>query len=78
MADLPQERCTEADPFTHCSVDMFGSLIIKERRSELKHYGALFTCFSSRTVHIEVTNSLDVDSFILVLRRFMARRGTVH
>ena len=33
--------------------------------------------FSSRAVHIELTNSLDADSFILALRRFMARRGTV-
>ena len=73
MADLPQERCTEAAPFTYCDVDMFGPLIIKER----KHYGALFTCFSSRAVHIEVTNSLDADSFILALCRFMAGRGTV-
>ena len=77
MADLPQERCTEAAPFTYCGVDMFGPLIIKERRSELKCYGALFTCFSSCAVHIKVTNSLDADSFILALCRFMARRGTV-
>ena len=76
MADLSQERCTEAAPFTYCSVDMFGLLVIKERRSELKCYGALFTGFSSRAVHIEVTNSLDADSFILALCRFMARRGT--
>ena len=62
----------------HCGVDMFGPLIIKERRSELKCYGPLFTCFSSCAVHSEVTNSLDVDSFILALHRFMARRGTVH
>ena len=41
MADLPQERCTEAAPFTYCGVDMFGRLIIKERRSELKRDGAL-------------------------------------
>ena len=73
MADLPQERCTEAAPY----VDMFGTLIIKERRSELKRYGALFTCFSSRAVHIEVTNSLDAYSFVLALCRFMARRGTI-
>ena len=66
MADLPHERCIEAP------------LIIKERRSEFKHYGALFTCFSSRAVHVEVTNSLDADSFILALCRFMDRRGTVH
>ena len=52
MADLPQERCTEAAPFIYCGVDMFGPMIIKERRSELKHYGALFTCFPSRAVHI--------------------------
>ena len=45
MADLPQERCTEAAPFTYCGVDMFGPLIIKERRSELKRYGALFPFF---------------------------------
>ena len=77
MADLPQERCTEAAPFTYCGVDMFGPPIIKERRSELKCYGALFTCFSSQAVHIELSNSLDADSFILALRRFMARRGTV-
>ena len=71
MADLRQERCTEAAPFTYCGVDMFGPLIIKERRSELKRYGALFTCFSSRAVHIEVTNSLDADSFILALCRLI-------
>ena len=75
MAGLPQERCTEAALFTYCGVDMFGPLIINERRSE---HGALFTCFSIRAVHIEVTNSLDVVSFILALRRFMDRRGTVH
>ena len=55
-----------------CGVDRFVPLIIKERRSELNSYGAIFTWFSSRTV----TNSLHVDSFILALPRFMARRGT--
>ena len=78
MADLPQERCTEAAPFTYCGANIFGPLIIKERRSELKRYGALFISFSSRAVHIEETNSLNDDYFILALRRFMARRGTVH
>ena len=31
MADLPQERCTEAAPFTYCGVDMFRRLVIKEK-----------------------------------------------
>ena len=76
MADLPQEICTEAAPRTYCGVYMFGPLIIKERRSGLKLYDALFTCFSSCVMHIKITNPLYADSFILVLRRFMARRGT--
>ena len=37
----------------------------------------MFTCFGSRAIHIETINSLDTDSFIQALRRFMARRGSV-
>ena len=77
MSDLPKERCCEAAPFTHCGVDMFGPFIVRERRSNLKRYCALFTCFASRAVHIEVTCTMETDSFIQALRRFMARRGKV-
>ena len=54
---------------------MFGSYTIRERWPVLKGYCAIFTCFASRAVHIEVTNALDTDSFIQVLRRFIARQG---
>ena len=37
------ERCTEVPPFTFCGLEMFVLLIIKERRPELKCYGALVT-----------------------------------
>ena len=62
MADLPDRRCVEAAPFTYLGVDNFGPILIRERRSNLKHYAALFTCFSSRAVHIEITNTKDADS----------------
>ena len=75
MSGLPKERCFEAAPFTHCGVDMFGPFIIRERRSSLKRYCVLFTCFASKAVHIEVTCTMD--SFTQALRRFMTRRGTV-
>ena len=32
---------------------------------------------SCRAVHIEITHSLDTDSFILALRRLIARRGNI-
>ena len=77
MADLTKVRCLEVLLFTYCGVDMFGPYTIRERRSDLKRYCALFICFARRAVHIEVTNALDTDSFIQVLRRFIARRGPV-
>ena len=43
----------------------------------MKRYRALFTCLASRAVHIEVADSLETDSFINALRRFICRRGSV-
>ena len=77
MADLPLDRIEECPVFTNCGVDMFGPFLIKEGRKELKRYGALFTCLVSRAVHIESTCSLETDSFIQALRRFIARRGNI-
>ena len=77
MADLPTDRTMDEPPFTNCGVDMFGPFLIKEGRKEVKRYGALFTCLSSKTVHIECTCSLETDSFIQVLRRFVAQRGNI-
>ncbi|XP_028405254.1 uncharacterized protein LOC114527759 [Dendronephthya gigantea] len=77
MVDLPVERVNPVPPFTYVGVDYFGPFYIKDGRKVLKRYGALFTCLSSRAIHIEVSNSLDTDSFIHALRRFVARRGPV-
>ena len=77
MADLPIERTLELAPFTYCGVDMFGHFNIKEGRKIHKRYCVLFTCFSSRAVHLETTNTLDTDSFIMALRRFLSTRGKV-
>ena len=76
MADLPSDRLTpDNPPFTHVAIDFFGPLYVKRGRSILKHYGCLFTCLTMRATHIEVTESLDTDSFINTLRRFISRTG---
>ena len=77
MSDLPEDRLESTPPFTYCTVDYFGPFVIKERRKELKRYGALFTFMSSRAIHIEIANSLETDSFINALRRFISRRGPI-
>ena len=76
-ADLLKDRVNEAPPFTYCGVDLFGPFLVKERRSEMKRYGALFTCLASRAVHIEVVASMEMDSFIMAVRRVIARRGNI-
>ena len=40
-----------------------------------KCYIALFTCASTRAIHLELTPDLSTNSFIRVLKRFIGRRG---
>lgn len=77
MSDLPEDRLKPAPPFTYCAVDCYGPWYIKEGRKEVKKYVALFTCMASRAVHLEVSNTLETDSFLNALRRFICRRGPV-
>ena len=76
MADLPASRVTPFEPpFTRVGVDYFGPFMVKRGRSNVKRYGCIFTCLSIRAVHVEVSYTLDTDSFIHALERFIARRG---
>ena len=52
VADLPKDRFEEAAPFKYCAVDMFGTFKVKLKfkQSDVKCYGATFTCLASRTV----------------------------
>ncbi|XP_062415351.1 uncharacterized protein LOC134107519 [Pungitius pungitius] len=78
MADLPEERVVpDLPPFTNVGVDYFGPVDVKRGRSIVKRYGVVFTCMTSRAVHLEVAYSLDTDSCINALRRFICRRGQV-
>ena len=67
MADLPSDRLTpDEPPFSYVGTDFFGPLCVKQGRSTVKHYGCLFSCLTMRATHIEVTESLEMDSFITV------------
>lgn len=75
LADLPEDRVLLAPPFTHFAVDYFGPWYMEERRCELKRYGELFTYMSSRAIHLEVSYSMTLNSFISAYHRFVGCRG---
>ena len=64
-------------PFALTGVDYFGPFVIKLRRCEIKRYGCIMTCMTTRAIHLEVAPDLSTSLFINVLRRFVARRETV-
>ncbi len=76
MADLPAERLAfQSPPFSNTGVDYFGPFYVSIRRSTVKRWGFLFTCLTTRAIHVEIVPSMDTSSCVMALERFMARRG---
>ena len=67
----------ERPPLIYTGTDLFGPFFTTRGRSQIKMYGVIFSCLSTRAVHLEVTSSISTDSFICTFRRFLARRGAV-
>lgn len=79
MADLPEERIVPGlPPFTNVGVDYFGPIEVKKGRGTVKRYGVIFTCMTSRAIHLEVAYLLNTNSCINAIRRFMCHRGQVN
>ena len=79
MGHLPAARVTENRPFHNCGIDYCGLFYIKERRFRnrirIKVYVAVFICFATKAVHLEVVSDMTTEAFVAALKRFIARRG---
>ena len=62
-------------PFTHTGLDYFGPFEVKLLLRTLKIWCCLFTCLITRAVHMEIAQSLDTESCLAAVTRFIARRG---
>lgn len=74
-APLPHDRIAESPPFEVSGVDFAGPLYVKVSGALTKAYIALFTCAVTRAAHLELVSSQSTEHFLLVLKRFKARRG---
>lgn len=81
MGSLPAPRVTGyVRPFAISGVDYAGPIKIREsrRRGRMhtsKAYVALFICFNTKAVHLELVTDLTTECFMAALRRFTGRRG---
>ena len=74
-AVLPPSRVSEDPPFTNTGIDFAGPLYATNNQEMGKVYICLFTCASTRAVHLELVRCLSVPSFLQAFRRFVSRRG---
>ena len=73
MAPLPEFRIKPSNPFVHTGLDFAGPLLVT--KGAQKRYILLFTCGSTRAVHLELTRSMNFKDFQMAFTRFLSRRG---
>ncbi|XP_076736554.1 uncharacterized protein LOC143415116 isoform X1 [Maylandia zebra] len=61
---------------TVSGIDCFGPYKVKTGRRSEKRWGIIFKCLTTRCIHLDLLNSMDTDSFLMALQRFISRRGT--
>ena len=73
---LPVFRAELSDPFAVTVVDFARPMYYKIKKSTTaKAYIALFTCASTRAVHLKLCRDLTATEFQRALKEFVARRG---
>ena len=72
---LPECRVKSGHAFETIGVDFAGPLYYSNGRKTIKAYIFLFTCATSRAVHIEAATDMSMNTFKQSLRSFITRRG---
>ncbi|XP_037929954.1 uncharacterized protein LOC119664555, partial [Teleopsis dalmanni] len=78
MGNLPTDRVTLTKPFFTTGVDYCGPIWIHYKirgKRPTKAYLAVFCCFATKAVHLEVVSDLTTEAFIAAIQRFISRRG---
>ena len=69
--DLPAFHVSLDPPFTHTGLDFAGPLYVRNdsvthsQGEGIKAYICLFTCASTRAIHLELTQGLNAETFLL-------------
>jgi len=77
-APLPADWVQPQKPFAVTGIVFAGPLYIKVGSNMRQGYIALFTCATTRAVHLELCTDMTTDKFLLAFQRFVGRRGLPH
>ena len=74
---LPSLRVATGLPaFTNTAMDMFGPVHIKmNRKTRVEAQVIIFTCMTTRAIHLELVTDKSTDTFLMAFRRFACTRG---
>jgi hypothetical protein len=79
MGNLPKSRVTQTRAFLHTGVDYAGPIQVLPKAGQgvrtTKAWIAVFVCFATKAVHLELVMELSTAAFMLALKRFVSRRG---
>ncbi|XP_041675111.1 uncharacterized protein LOC108118106 isoform X1 [Drosophila eugracilis] len=78
MGPLPEDQL-EANgcPFKFTGLDFFLPVFVTVGRHTEKKWVALFTCLTTRAIHLELAHDFSTDFCIIAMRNFMSRRRPV-
>nr|XP_034836332.1 uncharacterized protein LOC117992727 [Maniola hyperantus] len=81
MGELPAFRVAQVKAFVHTAVDYMGPFFVTHiRRRGIKSHKAyvcIFTCMTTKAVHLELVSDLSSDLFLAAFLRLNARKGPV-
>ena len=75
IADLPSYRVCSEYPFENTGLDYAGQLLVTDLYSDdstMNKSYILFTCATTRCIHLELTPDMSTPALILALRRFLS------
>lgn len=79
MGSLPADRVHASRPFEKVGIDFAGPIMIKQSRIRsvitTKGYIAVYVCFATKAIHVELVSDLTTDAFLASFKRFISRRN---
>lgn len=78
MGQVSDVRMKPTPPFYHTATDLFGPFTMKdavERRTREKCFGVIYTCLTTRAVHLDIAENYGFEALLSTFRRFVSIRG---